>query len=246
MSHQNLYKKFAKYYDKIYSKKDYKRECEFIKWAVSHHKTSPGDKLLDVACGTGAHASLLKNNYSITGIDLSSNMLDIARKKVSDVKFETGDMKKLNLEDKFDIITCLFSAMNYNTTLKEYETTLKNFYNYLYHGGVLIFDLGINKDNWLEGMISVDTVAEDNLKLARICQSHLEGNIFNASFVFLVKENNQLDFDIDHHVIGVFKICEIFELMKKVGFEVKIYREFTSKQWEEESMERPVFVGLKH
>lgn len=245
MSNQDLYKKFAKYYDKIYSKKDYEGECEFIKWAVSHHKTSPGDKLLDVACGTGLHAALLKDNYSITGIDLSSNMLDIARKKVPDVKFEIGDMKKLNLKEKFDIITCLFSSMNYNTSLEEYEATLKNFYSHLYSGGVLIFDLGINQDNWMEGMISVDTVAEDNLKLARICQSHLEGNIFNANFVFLVKENNQLDFDIDSHVIGVFKTNEILELMKKVGFEVELYGEFTINKWEEGSMERPVFVGLK-
>jgi len=124
-------------------------------------------------------------------------------------------------------------------------STLKNFYEHLHPGGVLIFDLGINQENWMEGMISVDTVVEDNLKLARICQSHLEGNIFNADFVFLVKENEKLDFDIDRHIIGVFKTSEIFELMKKVEFYVAVYGEFTHKKWEKGSMERPVFVGLK-
>ena len=245
MSKEELYKKFAKYYDKIYSKKDYIGECQFIEWAVAQHKTSAGKKLLDVACGTGAHADLLKKNFSILGVDISSDMLDIAREKVPDVEFKEGDMKKLDLKGKFDVITCLFSAMNYNTSLKEYERTLKNFYEHLHPGGVLIFDLGINHENWMEGMISVDTVVEDNLKLARICQSHLEGNIFNADFVFLVKENEKLDFDIDRHIIGVFKTSEIFELMKKVGFYVAVYGEFTRKKWEKGSMERPVFVGLK-
>ena len=42
MSHGQLYKKFATYYDKIYENVDYEGESEFINWAVKKHKTSPG------------------------------------------------------------------------------------------------------------------------------------------------------------------------------------------------------------
>ena len=56
MTQEQLYKKFAKYYDLIYEKIDLDEETEFIKWAVTQHKTSPGNKLLDMACGTGRHA----------------------------------------------------------------------------------------------------------------------------------------------------------------------------------------------
>ena len=42
MAKEQLYKKFAKYYDKIYSKKDYKKEVEFIEWAIKKHKKSKG------------------------------------------------------------------------------------------------------------------------------------------------------------------------------------------------------------
>ncbi len=55
------------------------------------------------------------------------------------------------------------------------------------NGGILIFDLSFNTDNWIEGIVSVDTMAEKELKIARICQSRLENGIFNANSFFLLK-----------------------------------------------------------
>ncbi len=244
MSSQELYKNLTKYYDKIYSKKDYRRECKFIEGVIQQHQIS-GNVLLDVACGTGGHVQLLKNKFKVMGVDINKEMIDIARNKVPDVKFIEGDMKNLNINKRFDVITCLFSAMSYNLSLSEFKTTLQNFYSHLKEGGVVIFDLGINKNNWVEGMISVDTIVEKNLKLARICQSHLEDNIFQANFVFLIKEKGKVDFDIDCHDIGVFEVEQISEIMKNAGFSVSIYGEFSKDKWRPDSMETPVFVGLK-
>ena len=123
----------------------------------------------------------------------------------------------------------MFSAIHYNTTYSELEKTLKNFYNHLNDGGVVIFDFGLNKDNWIEGLVSVDTVVEENLKLARICQSHLEGTVFNANFVFLVKEKGKLDFDIDQHQLGVFEMEKTVEIMEKIGFKTSVYADFSKK-----------------
>lgn len=245
MTKEQLYRRFARYYDKIYEKFDHKKESEFIKWAVDKHKPNAGQDLLDVACGTGRHAYFLKNDFKILGVDLNPEMLKIARKKLPEVEFIEGDMKELDLKQSFDVVICMFSAMNYNTTLEELETTLTNFYNHLKEGGVLIFDLGINKENWIEGLVSMDTVAEKDLKLARICQSHLEDGIFNLNFVFLVKENGKLDFDIDQHELGVFSIETVWESMEDIGFENYIYSDFTPDNWDVRSGDRPVFVGVK-
>ncbi|MBI5681497.1 MAG: class I SAM-dependent methyltransferase, partial [Methanobacterium sp.] len=204
MAEEQLYKKFARYYDKIYEKMDHQKEAEFIKWAVKTYKNSSGNELLDVACGTGRHAYFLKNDFKIIGFDISEEMLKIAREKLPDIRFINGDMKKMNLEQQFDVLICMFSAINYNTTLDELKITLNNFYNHLKEGGILIFDMGINKENWIEGVVSVDTVVDKNFKLARMCQSHLENGVFNSSFVFLVKEDGRVDFDIDEHKLGVF------------------------------------------
>lgn len=69
------YKEFVKYYDKFYSKKDYKKEVLFLKNFIDKE-----DKIIDIGCGTGMHASLLKN-YNIDGLDLNKEMLELAKTK---------------------------------------------------------------------------------------------------------------------------------------------------------------------
>ncbi len=245
MTEEQLYRKFARYYDRLYEKIDLHKEVDFIKWAVKDHKTSTGNKLLDMACGTGRHAQLLKDSFEVLGVDVNPEMLKIAREKLPDINFIQGNMKELDLEEKFDVVICMFSAMNYNTTLEEFKRTLKNFYTHLNEGGVLIFDYGINQENWIEGLVSVDTVVEDDLKLARICQSQLEDGIFQANFVFLIKEDGKLDFDIDEHKLGVLGIEEVVESMAEAGFESFIYSDFTEEEWSVVSGERPILVGVK-
>ncbi len=246
MSHGQLYKKFATYYDKIYKNVDYEGESEFINWAVKKHKTSPGIDLLDVACGTGSHALILKNNFNVVGVDINDNMLEIAREKVPEADFIKEDMKKLELKCNFDVIICIFSSIHYNINYNELEDTLTNFYNNLEDGGILIYDLSFNTENWIEGLVSVDTVVEKELKIARICQSNLKNGIFNANFVFLVKDENKFDFDIDEHRLGVFEIDVVTNLMKKIGFKTYIYSDFTFEIWESGKCQRPIFVGIKN
>ena len=245
MASEELYKKFARYYDLIYRKVDYNAEAEFIKKVLKKHKYINGKKMLDMACGTGNHALLLQDEFQITGVDINPEMLRIARLKVPNVDFIQGDMKKLDLNNEFDLIICLFSAISYNTSYSELESTLEKFQAHLKPGGFLIFDMGLNQENWIEGLVSVDTAVEGNLKLARICQSHLEDGIFNANFVFLVKENDVVDFDIDHHKLGIFQVVKVKKIMEKLGFNTFIYADFTLIKWVKGTGERPIFVGIK-
>jgi ubiquinone/menaquinone biosynthesis C-methylase UbiE len=246
MSEEQLYNNFARYYDKIYNGVDYEGEVEFIKWAVKEHKTSSSNLLMDVACGTGTHAQKLIDSFNITGVDISPQMLEIAGAKVPDANFIQGNMKNLNIGSKFDVITCIFSAIHYNRNLKELEHTLQNFYDHLIPGGIVIFDLSLNKNNWIEGLVSVDTVVEEDLKIARICQSKMNDGLFNANFVFLVKDQGEFDFDIDQHELGVFEVEEVINLMEETKFETFVYAGFTAEEWTNNSVERPIFVGIKN
>ncbi|MBZ2165529.1 class I SAM-dependent DNA methyltransferase [Methanobacterium spitsbergense] len=246
MAEGQLYKKFAVYYDKIYKNVDYAGESEFINWAVNKHKTSSGFEIMDMACGTGSHAKILKNSFKVTGVDINEDMIKIAQDKVPEADFIIGNMKDLNIGKKFDVIICIFSAIHYNRDLKELDITLTNFYNHMKDGGILIYDLSFNTENWIEGLVSLDTVVEDKLKIARMCQSQLKNGIFNANFVFLVKDDGKFDFDIDEHELGVFKINDVSDLMEKIGFKTFIYADFKEKKWESGEGQRPIFVGVKN
>ena len=50
-------------------------------------------------------------------------MLEIARKKVPEADFIKGNMKKLELKSKFDVVICIFSVIHYN----QITTNLKIF-----------------------------------------------------------------------------------------------------------------------
>ena len=97
------YNKFAKYYDLIHNEKDYKGEVERVSQLISKFKKSPGNKLLDVACGTGQHTKFLKKDYSVEGLELCKDMLEIARKKNPKVTFHEDRMESFKLGKKFDI-----------------------------------------------------------------------------------------------------------------------------------------------
>src|SRR5256885_8939840 len=102
-----MYRQLANYYDEIYHFKNYQKEAEKIETLIQQHKKSPGNRLLDVACGTGNHIAYLKQHYSVEGLDFRPEMLTIARKKYPDVALHRGDMTGLHITHRIYIIMCL-------------------------------------------------------------------------------------------------------------------------------------------
>ena len=70
---------------------------------------------LDVACGTGDMAvELLKRGCSVTGIDLSEEMLAIARRKTAEANFQLANAEALPFDDaSFDAVTSAFGIRNF-------------------------------------------------------------------------------------------------------------------------------------
>lgn len=68
----------------------------------------PVGQALDAACGTGRHAAHLHElGWDVTGIDATPAMLDQARAKAPEVRFEVGDVLALPLaEGAVDLVTC--------------------------------------------------------------------------------------------------------------------------------------------
>lgn len=71
--------------------------------------------VLDVACGTGDMAvSLVERSCTVTGVDISEEMLAIARQKAPMVTFMIADAEHLPFPDaSFDAVTCAFGVRNF-------------------------------------------------------------------------------------------------------------------------------------
>lgn len=76
-----------------------------------------GDKVLDVACGTGNQSiPAAKLGAKVTGVDIAPNLLDQAKanseKAGLTISFDVGDAEKLPYEDaSFDVVMTMYGAM---------------------------------------------------------------------------------------------------------------------------------------
>ena len=138
---KNAYKKFGYYYDEIMANMDYDLWLEFIEPYLKK-----GDKILDLACGSGTFATMLKlSGYEVSGLDLSESIIEIANEKRKinhlDIPFYVMDMTSFRLDEKFDVITCFFDSVNFLKDKKQIANLFDSVYKHLNNGGYFIFDV---------------------------------------------------------------------------------------------------------
>lgn len=130
------YKEFAKYYDKFYQKKDYNKEVTFLMNFIN-----PSDKIIDIGCGTGVHASLIfKNGFDIDGLDLNNEMLEIAKTRLNS-NFYLQNILDINIDKKYDVTISMFAVINHLKSIDELEKCLSNLKGILNDNGRIIIDL---------------------------------------------------------------------------------------------------------
>ena len=115
-----------------------------------------GKRILMLGCGTGEESRLLKefDATDITGIDLSSESIKIAKETYPDIEFIVGDMHKLPFEDSsFDFV--------YSSLAIHYSSDPKSVYQELYRilkpDGLLLFSVG-HPLRWASEHMVVDDV----------------------------------------------------------------------------------------
>ena len=102
-------------------------------------------KILELACGTGSVLKPLSNKYKVSGLDLSKKMLAIARKKVPEVKFYHQNMVTFLINERFDVILCVFDSMNHILKFGDWEKIFTNVKNHLTDNGIFIFDINTTR-----------------------------------------------------------------------------------------------------
>ena len=108
----------------------------------------PGHSILDLCCGQGRHAlALARTGINVTGVDLSDELLKLARETAGDsapnAKFIKADMRRLpdELNGSFDAVINMFSAFGYLESQEEDQQVLFQVANALKPGGKLLMDL---------------------------------------------------------------------------------------------------------
>jgi SAM-dependent methyltransferase len=232
-----MYEQLADYYDEIYHFKNYQKESEKIESLIQQHKRSSGTNLLDVACGTGNHIGYLKQRYTVEGLDFSPEMLRIARKKHPDILFHMGDMTSFKLENRFDVITCLFSAIGHVKTKARLIRAVRNMANHLQRGGLMILEPWITPASFKKGIVSLISVDKPNLKIARINVGKVQGPVSALEFHYLIGTPSKVRHVVDRELLGLWTHEEYLDAFRDAGLEVA----FDS----EGLMGRGLYLGVK-
>ena len=239
------------YYDRIYWWKDYDQEVDFVVKALKRYGIR-GRRVLEVACGTGSHTRLLvKRGYEMTGVDISDDMLRIARSKVKGhAKFLRGDMRDLDavVEGKYDAAVCLFSSISYNLTAPDLRRTIQGLYDHLEEPGVVVFDTHFTKKGFVDGHRGEDVFDDGKVIGARLSVSKRQGDIGELSFSYLIMDGAKtIVLRDDVHRLGLFDREDFLRTMRDVGFvETGAYLDWTFKKATGENQFRDVvFVGCK-
>ena len=234
-----MYKELAKYYDLIYSWKDYKGEVNRIKDLIKKYNNSDGKELLDVGCGTGKHLEYLKPNFSCTGSDLNAEMLEIARENVKGVIFTQADMITMDFKKKFDIILCLFSPIGHVKTYANLDRTILNFSNHLKKEGVVIIEPWLIKSTYDVGRPGMTTYDAEDIKIARLNNTKIENDLSILEMHYLIAERNKdVEYFVEKHELGLFEIDKFLEYMTKAGLKAKFLKDGLMK-------DRGLYIGIK-
>lgn len=144
---EKMFDRICRRYDLFNRISSFGRDKSWRRRIAVKLKKEKGLRVLDAACGTGdVLLSLFENGCNISkavGIDLSANMLEIAREKLKayNPELKVCDAAALSFQNnEFDAVTCAFGVRNFSnlhTSLKEMQRILKP------HGKLLILEFSI-------------------------------------------------------------------------------------------------------
>jgi len=239
MTKQLLHNQLAKYYDKVYSFKDYLDEAVRLQNLIIKYLESGGNSVLDVACGTGRHLKHLKDDFSCTGVDISKSMLKIARKNAKGVTFKEADMKTLKLGKQFDVITCLLSSIGYVKTTASLEKTIRNFSKHLKKGGLALIEPSHAKSVYVSGEPRITTYDGKDVKIARVNVTKIRQATAVLNMHILIAERGKdAKYFVDRHELGLFGVNNTLRVMKAAGLKSKYLKNGLMPG-------RELFVGIK-
>ena len=97
--------------------------------------------ILELAVGTGTNLVPFANDYQVFGLDLSENMLQVAKEKLPNVPLYRQSMVDFKIDRKFDVIMCLFDSINHLLDLEQWKSMFRNVQQHLEEGGIFVFDV---------------------------------------------------------------------------------------------------------
>lgn len=212
----------ADLYDLVYQdRKDYQAEAETVAALIRSRKPD-ASSLLDVGCGTGIHLQTFATLFDrVAGLELSDSMLRAASRRLSGVPLHLADMRSFQLDDRFDAIVCMFSAIAYLKTIDDVDKALACMARHLAPGGVVVIEPWWTPDKFIEGYISSHVVRDSSRTVARVSRSTREGDATRIDIHYLIADAHGVRYQTDVDHLTLFTAEQYESAITKAGGKVE-------------------------
>ena len=239
----NAYTGFAKVYETFMDNIPYKEWSAYITGLLQNYGVMPGSLICELGCGTGTMTRLLaKEGYDMIGVDLSEEMLDIARyehpEEESDILYLNQDMREFELFGTVAAMVSVCDSMNYITSEEELLQVFRLVNNYLDPGGYFIFDM--KTEYHYEILMGNRTIVDNREECSLIWENFYDKEkqlnqydiTIYAKAEFEEEDEEELDEDMPplfermeaSHVQRAYPVDKIIALLKEAGLEfVAVY-----------------------
>lgn len=243
----NTYEGFAASYDLFMDNIPYDGWAGYLQDLLMEYGIA-GGLLLELGCGTGNMTRRMADRgYEMIGLDLSEDMLEIARGKCPEqVLFLQQDMRYMELYGTVAAMYCVCDGMNYLLEPQDLMEVFARANNYLDPGGVFIFDL---KTRYFYREILGNRIIAENREDASFLwenEYHEESSVneYLLTVYRMVDEERDLFVRCDElHYQKAYGIEQVCGLIEDAGMEfVAVYDAFTRKPPHSRS-ERVYFIA---
>lgn len=245
-----IYGGFASVYDRFMDGIPYDEWFIYLQGLLSEYNITEGI-VVELACGTGEITRRLSDvGYDMIGVDLSEEMLEIAREKCqANVLLLHQDMRKLDLYGSAAAIVCICDGMNYLCSKEELEQTFHQVSLFLDRGGMFIFDM--KTDYFYREILGSRTLTDNREDASYIWENIYDEeekmNEYLLTVYELVDEENDLFVRTDElHHQRAYEIGTVQECLERQGLScLHVYEAFT-KSTPSEKSERIYFIAQKN
>ncbi len=241
------YSEFAQIYDSLmHPDINYEKYADYIENLFDMHDINP-DLVCDLACGTGnITIPLAKRGYNMTGVDISYDMLNIAREKSTglDILYLNQSIQSLDLYGSMGAFLCMIDGFNYILSPKGLENALKRIKTcFLDTDGILIFD--VSSRYKLQNIIGNNTFIHSDKNIFYSWRNrYIENkNLSDMMLDFFVKDDTGYKRFEERHLQRAWSENELKILLKRAGFtEINTYG-YMSFNSPDDNAERIVFTA---